>query len=110
MRDGLAFAKGLAYATPDGSVYFSRSLSYLESVTPNGQSRWTFTDGGIIDDPIVSPDGALIHRQVLLDAFSQVYEVVVHSLLLLHSTGRLGTSEGSSHNSMSRCVMARGTK
>jgi outer membrane protein assembly factor BamB len=28
---------------PDGSVYFSRSLSYLESVTPAGQSRWTFT-------------------------------------------------------------------
>ena len=42
---------------PDGSVYFSRSLSYLESVTPAGQSRWVFSDGSIIDHPAVSPDG-----------------------------------------------------
>ena len=45
---------------PDGSVYFSRSLSYLESVTPAGQSRWTFFDGSIIDHPAVSPDGSLV--------------------------------------------------
>ena len=45
---------------PDGSVYFSRSLSYLESVTPNGQSRWTFFDGSIIDHPAVSPDGRIV--------------------------------------------------
>jgi outer membrane protein assembly factor BamB len=43
---------------PDGSVYFSRSLAYLESVTPAGQSRWTFFDGSIIDHPAVSPDGS----------------------------------------------------
>jgi hypothetical protein len=45
---------------PDGSVYFSRSLSYLESVTPAGQSRWTFSDGSIIDHPAVSPDGGTV--------------------------------------------------
>ena len=45
---------------PDGSVYFSRSLSYLESVTPAGQSRWTFSDGSIIDHPAVSPDGSVV--------------------------------------------------
>ncbi len=44
----------------DGSVYFSRSLSYLESVTPAGQSRWTFSDGSIIDHPAVSPDGGVV--------------------------------------------------
>jgi PQQ-like domain/PASTA domain len=45
---------------PDGSVYFSRSLGYLESVTPAGQSRWTFYDGSIIDHPAVSPDGSVV--------------------------------------------------
>src|SRR5918999_4179158 len=45
---------------PDGSVYLSRSLSYLESVTPAGQSRWTFTDGSIVDHPAVSPEGSLV--------------------------------------------------
>ena len=45
---------------PDGSVYFSRSLSTLESVTPAGQSRWTFSDGSIIDHPAVSPDGNVV--------------------------------------------------
>jgi hypothetical protein len=45
---------------PDGSVYFARSLSYLESVTPAGQSRWTFFDGSIIDHPAVSPDGSVV--------------------------------------------------
>ena len=45
---------------PDGSVYFSRSLSYLESVTPAGQSRWVFSDGSIIDHPAVSPNGSVV--------------------------------------------------
>ena len=45
---------------PDGSVYFSRSLSYLESVTPAGQSRWIFSDGSIIDHPAVSPNGSVV--------------------------------------------------
>ncbi len=45
---------------PDGSVYFSRSLAYLESVASNGQSRWTFSDGGIVDHPAVSPDGSIV--------------------------------------------------
>jgi hypothetical protein len=45
---------------PDGSVYFSRSLGYLESVSPAGQSRWTFFDGSIIDLPAVSPNGAQV--------------------------------------------------
>jgi len=45
---------------PDGSVYFSRSLAYLESVAPTGQSRWTFSDGGIVDQPAVSPDGSIV--------------------------------------------------
>ena len=44
----------------DGSVYISRSLGYLESVTPNGQSRWVFFDGSIIDHPGVSPDGSIV--------------------------------------------------
>jgi hypothetical protein len=45
---------------PDGTVYFARSLSYLDSVTPAGQSRWTFSDGSIIDHPAVSPDGGTV--------------------------------------------------
>jgi hypothetical protein len=45
---------------PDGSVYFSRSLAYLESVSANGQSRWTFSDGSIVDQPAVSPDGSIV--------------------------------------------------
>jgi outer membrane protein assembly factor BamB len=45
---------------PDGSVYFSRSLSFLDSVTPSGQPRWTFSDGSIIDHPAVSPDGDVV--------------------------------------------------
>ena len=45
---------------PDGSVYFSRSLAYLESVASNGQSRWTFSDGSIVDQPAVSPDGSVV--------------------------------------------------
>jgi hypothetical protein len=45
---------------PNGSVYFSRSLAYLESVSPAGQSRWTFSDGSIIDHPAVSPDGSVV--------------------------------------------------
>jgi outer membrane protein assembly factor BamB len=45
---------------PDGSVYFSRSLGYLDSVTPAGQPRWTFFDGAIVDHPAVSPDGSVV--------------------------------------------------
>jgi putative pyrroloquinoline-quinone binding quinoprotein/PASTA domain-containing protein len=45
---------------PDGSVYFSRSLSYLDSVTSSGQPRWTFFDGSLIDHPAVSPDGSIV--------------------------------------------------
>ena len=45
---------------PDGSVYFARSLSNLESVTPAAKSRWTFSDGSIIDHPAVSPDGNVV--------------------------------------------------
>jgi hypothetical protein len=45
---------------PDGSVYFSRSLGYLESVTSAGRSRWTFFDGSIVDRPAVSPDGSVV--------------------------------------------------
>ena len=44
----------------DGTVYFSRSLSYLDSVTSGGQVRWTFFDGSIIDHPAVSPDGSTV--------------------------------------------------
>ena len=45
---------------PDGSVYFSRSLSFLESVTSTGESRWIYSDGSIIDHPAVSPDGSIV--------------------------------------------------
>jgi hypothetical protein len=45
---------------PNGSVYFSRSLAYRESVTPSGQSRWVYFDGSIIDHPAVSPDGSIV--------------------------------------------------
>ncbi len=34
---------------PDGSVYLSRSLGYLDAVNPAGDGRWTFFDGSIID-------------------------------------------------------------
>ena len=43
-----------------GTVYFSRSLSYLDSVSASGQVRWTFFDGSIIDHPAVSPDGSTV--------------------------------------------------
>jgi len=43
-----------------GTVYFSRSLSYLDSVSATGQVRWTFFDGSIIDHPAVSPDGSTV--------------------------------------------------
>ena len=45
---------------PDGSIYLSRSLSYLDAVTPNGDNRWTYFDGSIIDLPRVSPDGSVV--------------------------------------------------
>jgi hypothetical protein len=45
---------------PNGSVYFSRSLAYLDSVTPSGQVRWSFFDGSIVDHPAVSPDGSVV--------------------------------------------------
>jgi outer membrane protein assembly factor BamB len=45
---------------PNGSAYFSRSLAYLDSVTSNGQLRWTFFDGSIIDHPAVSPNGSIV--------------------------------------------------
>lgn len=45
---------------PDGSVYFARSLSFLESVSPSGTSRWVFSDGSIISKPAVSPDGSVV--------------------------------------------------
>ena len=39
---------------PDGSIYLSRSLSFLDAVTPSGDNRWTYFDGSIIDLPRVS--------------------------------------------------------
>ena len=45
---------------PDGTVYFSRSLGYLEAVRPAGDTNWTFFDGEIIDHPRVSPDGSIV--------------------------------------------------
>jgi outer membrane protein assembly factor BamB len=45
---------------PDGSIYLSRSLSFLDAVTPNGDNRWTYFDGSIIDLPRVSPDGSVV--------------------------------------------------
>ncbi len=44
----------------NGFVYLSRSLSFLDSITPTGQQRWTFSDGSIIDRPAVSPDGSVV--------------------------------------------------
>ena len=43
-----------------GRSIFSRSLSYLDSVTAAGQPRWTFFDGSIIDQPAVGPDGSVV--------------------------------------------------
>lgn len=45
---------------PDGSVYFARSLVFLESVSSSGSSRWVFDDGSIISKPGVSPDGSVV--------------------------------------------------
>src|SRR6266508_1067346 len=45
---------------PDGSIYFSRSLSFLDAVNPGGDIRWTYFDGSIIDQPRVSPDGSVV--------------------------------------------------
>ena len=46
------------------SIYLSRSLSYLDAVSPNGDSRWTYFDGTIIDLPQVSPDGNPVVRGI----------------------------------------------
>jgi hypothetical protein len=45
---------------PAGSVYYARSLSYLDSVTSACQARWTFSDSSIIDNPAVSPNGGVV--------------------------------------------------
>ena len=45
---------------PHGSVYYARSLSYLDSVTSACQVRWTFSDSSIIDNPAVSPNGGVV--------------------------------------------------
>src|SRR5262249_1853971 len=45
---------------PDGPIYLSRSLSYLDSVDTAGNQRWSYFDGSIIDLPAVSPDGGVV--------------------------------------------------
>jgi hypothetical protein len=39
----------------DGTIYLARSLSYLDAVTPNGTTRWSVFDGGILAHPTVDP-------------------------------------------------------
>jgi outer membrane protein assembly factor BamB len=45
---------------PDGSIYYSRSLGYLDSVNSAGEHRWTFFDASIVELPRVSPDGSIV--------------------------------------------------
>jgi hypothetical protein len=45
---------------PDGTIYLSRSLGYLDAVNPNGTQRWSFFDQTIVDYPIVDPQGRVV--------------------------------------------------
>jgi outer membrane protein assembly factor BamB len=51
-------ANGMSPPTvgPDGSVYYSRSLGFLDAVTSGGDGRWTFFDETIVDLPRVNPE------------------------------------------------------
>ena len=55
-------ANGMSPPTvgPDGSVYYSRSLGYLDAVNSGGDGRWTFFDETIVDYPSATPNGALV--------------------------------------------------
>ena len=55
-------ANGMSPPTvgPDGSVYYSRSLGFLDAVNSAGDGRWTFFDETIVDQPRVTPNGALV--------------------------------------------------
>jgi outer membrane protein assembly factor BamB len=47
-------------AGPNGVVYLSRSLSYLDAVAPSGVQLWQFFDGAIVDKPTISPTGNIL--------------------------------------------------
>jgi outer membrane protein assembly factor BamB len=39
----------------DGTIYLGRSLRYLDAVTPNGTTRWSTLDCGILAHPTIDP-------------------------------------------------------
>jgi len=45
---------------PDGTIFLGRSLSYLDAIRPNGTTRWSIFDGGVLQHPTVDPQGAQV--------------------------------------------------
>jgi outer membrane protein assembly factor BamB len=45
---------------PDGTIYVGRSLAYLDAVNPNGTTKWSVLDGGVLAHPTISPTGSVI--------------------------------------------------
>lgn len=51
---------GVPTVGPDDTVYFGQSLSYLQAVSAGFAPRWTFFDGSIVSNPVVSPANDIV--------------------------------------------------
>ncbi len=45
---------------PDGTIYLGRSLSYLDAINPDGSTKWSVVDGGVLAHPTISPPGTMV--------------------------------------------------
>jgi hypothetical protein len=45
---------------PDGTIFVGRSLSYLDAIRPNGTTKWSIFDGGVLQHPTVDPQGTQV--------------------------------------------------
>ena len=44
----------------DGTIFVGRSLSYLDAIRPNGTTKWSIFDGGVLQHPTVDPQGTQV--------------------------------------------------
>jgi len=44
----------------DGTIYLGRSLSYLDAINPNGSTKWSIFDGGVLQHPTIDPQNTQI--------------------------------------------------
>jgi IPT/TIG domain len=44
----------------DGTIFVGRSLSYLDAIRPNGTTKWSIFDGGVLAHPTVDLQGAQV--------------------------------------------------